>query len=271
MPHDSASQTRYSAYFFGAFHVLRDDSPLGSGSPGLATARTVLKWFLLHPNIRFEASELADLLCDDSANPTARSRLNRAIHYLRRYLEPTSRAHPSRFIRRINKTYIFDPDGSWQVDLWDLDAAIETAHAASMRGDLETELAILESLAHHGEMTFMPADLYNDTFAEVRAAYEGICHSAQERILKLYIDSGRLAQALQTGLEILDREPYDECAAWAVAMAHAAGGDRISALRALRTFRHRLQHEMAARPGIGLIELEERLQNDSDRLEEPGS
>lgn len=248
----------YRAHLFGPFTVLHRDDFLGTGAaPGLAAARTLLKWFLIHPGVRFSVIELADVIAPGAINP--RSRLNRTLHYLRDYLEPHRVDRSSRFIHGAGCGYLFEPASAWSVDYWWAKSLINTASRSREAGDLDDAIGDLEKLARLEDKVFLPEEIYDDTFAETRAAQESACKEANRTLLELYLSTRRLPQALAGGLAMLDQDPYAEEAANAVAVAHARGGDRIAAVQSLMEFRTRLGQDLQIRPSGDLRQLEEEL------------
>lgn len=251
-------EVSYQAHLFGPFTVLHRGEPLSTGAaPGLAAARTLLKWFLIHPEVRFSVSELADVVSSDTSNP--RNRLNRTLHYLRDYLEPNRVDRSSSYIRSAGCGYLFEPGGDWWVDHWWARSLINKAVASRAAGDLDAAIGHLEGLAHLEGKVFLPEEIYDDTFAEARTAQETACKEAGRTLLELYLSTSRLPQALAGGLAMLDQDPYAEEAASTVALAHARGGDRMGAVQSLMEFRIRLGQDLQTRPSDDLLQLEEEL------------
>lgn len=245
--------SRYRAQLFGPFQVLRDDLALGpAGAPGLTAARTLLKWFLLHPGTPWSPAELTEL---GSSGSTPPPRLHRTLHYLRDYLEPERGRRDSTFIRRQPGGYVFDPADRWEVDVWQVHAMVGAAGQARDRGDPEQAIEILEEIKRLDARTFLPGDLYDPTFADIRTALEATGQKAQRLLLGLYVDTGRLSLALAHGLEMREADPYDEQAARAVALAHARGGNKVAGLRVLIEFSERLEAELGVSPTPELVDL----------------
>lgn len=252
---------RYRAQLFGPFRILRNNQPLGSaGAPGLTAARTLLKWFLLHPGAPWSSAQLTAL---GAVGGSPAPRLHRTLHYLRDYLEPDRGRRDSSFIRRQPGGYLFDPAGRWAVDVWEVRALVEAADQAQDRGDAEGAITVLKELKRLGGQTFLPEDLYDPTFAEVRTALEATDQEAQRRLLRLYLDTDRLSLALAHGLELQGADPYDEQIVRGVALAHARGGNRLAGLRVLIAFRERLAAELGVAPAAELLALEARLRQRS--------
>ena len=250
---------KYYAYLFGTFRVYKNGEPLGRGAPGLISASNLLKWFLIHPDRTIGSRELLRVLGSDIGE-AAQARLNRSLHYLRTYIASGWDASPT-FNSNKAYGYMFLPAGRWGVDLGDVYATLATASRSREIGDVEGEMKALESLTHLDELAFLPGDLYNDLFYEVRLDATQKCRDSRDRLLELYVMSGRTVEALQLGLVTLDEDPHSEQAAWAVAHAQLHAGNPVSALRTLLTLRDRLQQDMGSRPSQKVLHLEAALRN----------
>src|SRR5579883_2352706 len=86
--HPSRASARYNAFFFGPFHVTRDEQPLGEPTWRRNKAKTLLKWFLLNPGDLFSVEQLSHVFWPEVAPKIAASNLHVTLHYLRRVLEP---------------------------------------------------------------------------------------------------------------------------------------------------------------------------------------
>ena len=80
---------QYSAQLFGPFQISRGGIRLDEAS-GLSrkSVRTLLKWFLLNPEVRVESATLKELLWPESQPCSNTNRLHVTLHYLRHLLEP---------------------------------------------------------------------------------------------------------------------------------------------------------------------------------------
>lgn len=218
-----------------------------------------MKWFLLYPEVHFTVSELVDVLAPGTSNP--RSRLNRTLHHLRDYLEPDRGGRSSTFVQSTPTGYRFEPDGMWEVDYWEAKTFVCSASRATRLGDFEVAIRHLEQLTQLDSKVFLPEEIYDDAFGEIRSRQESACQEARTALLELYLSAERLPQALAEGLVMLERDPYNEAAATAVALAHAKGGDRIAAIQSLMEFRTGLQDELQIEPSEDLEKLEQRLRS----------
>ncbi len=252
---------RYEAQFFGPFRVWRDGVPLAELNGGRASARTLLKWFLLHPGQSVEAAQLAALLWPREKSINCTKKLYVTLHALRRALEPelTGR-QPSRFISVDQGShYRFDLCGLWRTDVGD----IEKLWTMAERDDTAAEIRAYERLLDHYRQGFLPEDVYGDTFALHRSFQERGHDEALRHLLRLYRSAGLNYEALTTAMEILDRDSYAEDAITALVEVHLDQGNSTVALSRLDSFITTAEEELGVEPSSELLRLHERIRNQS--------
>ncbi|PZT71073.1 hypothetical protein DN402_01680 [Streptomyces sp. SW4] len=157
--------------------------PAGEPRGGRASARTLLKWFLLNPGQEFRDVELAEVLWPGCPGNRA-NRLHVTQHSLRRVLEPElASRQPSRFLRSDpHGHYWFDPGDRWWTDADEVAMLSKRACAARRAGDTRTAIAAYEGLLAHYDRGFLPEEVYQDAFAPFRAAHE---RGHEETLLQL--------------------------------------------------------------------------------------
>jgi DNA-binding SARP family transcriptional activator len=253
--------SRYEARLFGPFRVLRDGVPIG-GSAGLgrASARTLLKWFLLTPGTSMTRVELARLLWPDLDLEVGQRRVYSTLHYLRRFLEPElSARQPSSFIRSDDGRYRFDPAGRWFSDVASIGQLLAEARSARRGGDTEGAIRALEGVVDCYRQTFLPEDVYDDRFADARASFDVANEDAQSLLLELYLAGGLDDKALGCGLALLERDPYSEVAVTAIAQVYLRQGNPAAASQQLDLFRRHLSRDLGTQPGPQVCRLERHL------------
>ncbi|MFE9020834.1 BTAD domain-containing putative transcriptional regulator [Streptomyces sp. NPDC007808] len=250
----------YEAWLFGPFRVYRAGAPLGDARRGRASARTLLKWFLLNPGQEFRDSELSDVLWPGGSGDRA-NRLHVTQHSLRRILEPElATRQPSRFIRSdAGGHYWFDPSGAWWTDADDVAVLSKSACAARRAGDTPAAIAAYERLLAHYDRGFLPEDVYHDAFAPFRAAHERGHEEALLELLRLHRRAGHLYEALTCALRVLDRDPYAEEAATAAVEIHLQQGSLTGAVAQLEQFVRLLREDLGVPPSPALRALWERV------------
>lgn len=252
----------YEARLFGPFRVLRDEVPVG-GPAGLgrASARTLLKWFLLNPETSITRIELSRMLWPDLDLEVGQRRVYSTLHYLRRFLEPElGPRQPSSFIWSVDGRYWFNPARRWTTDVAVIGQLVVEARSARHRGDTEAAICALEGVVASYRKTFLPEDVYDDRFAEARASFDVTHADSQGLLLELYLTSKRDDKALSSGLALLEHDPYSEAAIAAVARVYLRQGNPAAASQHLVRYRRHLASELGAQPGPQVCQLEHRLQ-----------
>jgi len=256
---------RYEAQFFGPFRVWRDGVPLTELNAGRASARTLLKWFLLHPGQSVEAAQLAVLLWPREKSVNCTKKLYVTLHAVRRALEPelTGR-QASRFITvDQGGHYKFDLCGQWRTDVGDVEKLWAMARAAAERDDTAAEIRAYERLLDHYRQGFLPEDVYEDAFAPHRSVHDRGHDEALHHLLRLYRDAGLNYEALTTAMETLDRDPYAEDAITTLVEVHLDQGNSTVALSHLNSFIATAEEELGVEPSGELLRLHERIRNQS--------
>ncbi|MGY2063869.1 AfsR/SARP family transcriptional regulator, partial [Nocardia gipuzkoensis] len=167
-------------HLFGPFRLSRDGDPLDEvAGLGRASARTLLKWFLLHPGVRIGSRELCELLWPGRGGNV--NRLHVTLHHLRHLLEPNLAArHPSTFLRSDGKgLYWFDFADRWWTDVIEVDRLYAAGKAAEADGDSENAIDAYEALLAYHHRTFLPENLFDAAFDSARAAHEVLHRDAQ--------------------------------------------------------------------------------------------
>ncbi|KJK43547.1 hypothetical protein UK23_32805 [Lentzea aerocolonigenes] len=256
---------RYEAQFFGPFRVWRDGVPLAELNGGRTGARTLLKWFLLHPEQSVEATRLAALLWPREKSVNCTKKLYVTLHALRRALEPelTGR-QPSRFVSVDQDShYRFDLCGMWRTDVGEVERLWAMARSAAGRDDTAGEIRACERLLDHYRQGFLPEDVYEDAFAPHRSVQDRGHDAALRRLLRLYRGAGLNYEALTTAMEILDRDPYAEVAITALVEVHLDQGNSTVALSRLDSFITTAEEELGVEPSSELLRLHEQIRNQS--------
>ena len=254
-------QPKYEARFFGPFRVLLDGRSLGDRAWRRASARTLLKWFLLNPGELFRSSELYELLWPGQSHANNLNRIHVTLHHLRRVLEPgLSRRQQSTFIRSDrNGRYRFDFSDCWWVDAFEVQSLSKAAKAARKRGDALAGISMYRQLLDYYEQTFLPEDLYEDTFATFRATHDRDYDDALHQLLKLYLGTGDSYAALSCAMRILDRDPYSEDAVSAIVQLNLRQGNITGALLHLEEFLGTVKRDLGITPSQHLLGLRERI------------
>lgn len=255
------SRNHFQAWLFGPFRVRRNGAELVDRGWSRKSARTLLKWFLLNPGRPFTTGELCEVLWTGRAGSDSIKKLHVTLHYLRHILEPDlPRGHDSTFIRTDDSgRYWFDPADSWWTDLGATEWLWSSANARRERADHPGAITILQRLLDYYGQGFLPEELYEDSFAPFRDAQDRKHDETLHALLGLYEATGRRYEALTCAQQILDRDPYSECAMTSLVEAQLEQGNRATAISELDRFVRRLEDDLGIRPSRRILDLRDRM------------
>jgi DNA-binding SARP family transcriptional activator len=252
---------KYEAQLFGPFQILRNGKPLNDPALGRTSVRILLTWFLLNPGVHFESAELCELLWPSRRPANRSNRLAVTLHYLRHLLEPElGRRQPSKFIRSDGHgRYWFDYAGCWWTDVLDVERLFAAAKTAETKGDASAAITSYERLLDYYSQTFLPENLFDEVFDSVRAAQDVVHHTAQSRLLRLYLRRGLPHKVLSCALSVQDRDPYAEEAATAIAELNLLQGNTLAARTQLAGYVQTVHRELGVDPSPEVMRLWERV------------
>lgn len=258
-----AASHRFAARLFGPFQISRDGDPLNDAAGlGRRSTRTLLKWFLLNPDVRVGRLELCALLWPDRRSRSNPNRLQVNLYYLRHLLEPNLAARqPSTFIRSDGKgRYWFDFADRWWTDVVEVDRLFAAGKHAEASGDTDTAITSYELLLDYYDRTFLPGDLFNEAFDASRAAHDVARRDAETRLLRLYLIRGLTHKALPIALSVLERDPYSEEASTAMAEVSLLQGNVLAARTQFAGYLKTVHRELGIDPSRTALQLWERIE-----------
>lgn len=251
------SPAPYKAYFFGPFHVTRDEQQLGEPFWRRNKAKMLLKWFLLNPGELFSMAQLSNMFWPDASREVAIRNMHVTVHHLRRVLEPNlAPGCPSTFIRRNRHNYYwFDLSNIWWTDLFDIQHLTVAAKEAERAGDLVKAFALYGKLTSYYSLIFLPEDIYENIFAPYRRQHEYAYTQLIEHVMHLYLQANQLDDALSCAFHMLSIDPYSEEAVNTIVHIHLREGNKAAALRQLDDFSSFLKKDLGIDPGKELLTL----------------
>jgi DNA-binding SARP family transcriptional activator len=251
-PSEREYQATFCVYFFGTFRLLSNNKPLDGTLWHRSKIKSLLKWFLLHPDQPFAADHLIDLFWPDALGDAGYRNLRINIHYLRHLLEPSiSRGQESKFIRRVSGSfYAFHIDDSWWIDVWECQHQLELARKMDRAGHDEQAISHYRKALRYLERQFLPEDTYKNYMDSYQSLYNRLHLQALERLSELYLQKREYSEALEHAYQMLNLDPYHEPAIRMITDIYRLQGNISAAIRVRRIFQDRFKAELG-------IELEE--------------
>lgn len=237
---------RYRAWFFGPFRVTVRGDQGGELECRRTAVKKLLKWFLLHPLETMSGDQLIELLWPERRPLSAVDSLNVTLHYLRRWLEPELlRGQSSRFVRTDGRrNYWFDPAAGWWNDVQGARELEQAARRAERRQDAPAAMSLYRRLVGYYRLPFLPEDVYDDAFSDHRHEFEIARSRALERFMWLCLETGQLAGALSSALQVLAFDPYNRAAVRAIVDVYLRQGNLTAAVCQLDEFMLALDREL---------------------------
>ena len=205
-------RARFRVHLFGAFRVLRQGQTLDELKWRRNKAKSLLKWFLLHPGGLYSSDQLIDLFWPDQYEEASHRNLHVTMHSLRHVLEPTlSRGQESSFIRRTTTNfYQFRVDETWWIDTVEVERFYEEAKRYDKLGDYERAVFYYREVVSYCKQEFLPEDVYEECFQLSRRQYQRYHSSALTRLIEVALQNHELDDVLDYAYQslLLDQVPY---------------------------------------------------------------
>jgi DNA-binding SARP family transcriptional activator len=216
----------------GGFGVEVDRVPVPAEAWSRRQAAALVKLLAMAPGRTQHREQVLDALWPDLGLDEAAPRLHKAAHYARRAI-----GTPSSLVLR-GEVVSLCPDEDVWVDAFAFD---EAAHDALAKG---TASAAEDALALYGGQ-LLPHDLY-----------EPWTEALRERLGLRHLQLLRQAERWE---DLLVVDPADEDAHLALMRAHAARGDRTTALAQYERMARTLERELGVEPGPAARSLRDEL------------
>ncbi len=233
------------ALLLGPVRLAVGERPLTERDWPRRSARSLLLLLLATPGNRLPRERALDLLWPELAPDAARNELRKAIHALRRVLEPDlSAGSESVYIERGGDTIGLRSEVIVRTDLADFQAALaRTAHSAD-----ERRAALQEAIGLYG------GDLLGEepTADWAVAAREALRQTWRDAVLGLSdldVAAGSPRRPMPSLQALLAVDPADEAAHRTLIRSLVAAGEPAEAMRQYRRCVRALRDELDVAPG----------------------
>jgi predicted ATPase/DNA-binding SARP family transcriptional activator len=232
------------AVLLGPVHLAVGDRALPVNAWPRRSARTLLLLLLAHPTHRLPRDRVLDLLWPDATPDTANASLRKAVHGLRRVLEPALRSgRASAYIEVAGETVGLRPDAARRidVDLFEQTLAAASPSDPGRLGHLRSALSLYD-----GHLLAEEPD--SDWIVPRREALRCTRRRAILTLADLETGQGEPLAAAHLLESLLVDEPGDEAALRALLQSLLAAGQRDEALRRYHQAAAALQADLDTEP-----------------------
>lgn len=237
----------FRAYLFGPFRLFYRRELLGEAVWRRNKAKSLLKWFLLHPGQSFSADQLIDLFWPDLSAETAQGNLHVTLHFLRRLLEPgLVRGQTSSYISRsAGSFYQFQVDATWWADIFIIPHLLHEAVHYEKSSDVVKAMFYYHKIMHYCNLRFLPEDIYEDCFLPYHQQYERLSLRVLSRLIALSFHRHEFDEVVEYAYQALLLDPCHEPAMEAIVKAYHQQGNGTKSMQVLQEFERVLQKKLA--------------------------
>jgi DNA-binding SARP family transcriptional activator len=241
--------SRLELRLLGGFAVAVDGVPVPDSSWARRKPQLLVKLLALQPRHRLHREQIVDLLWPRLDPESAARQLHKAVHQVRRALEPglAPRAE-SRFLRTDGQELILRAPAALWVDADEFEREATRALRGDDVGAGEAALAL-----YGGDL--LPGELYEEWASERRERLNVLRQRLLMHLAGLCAASGRLGRGVELLSELIACDAADEDAHRELMLLYARAGDRHRALRQYRDCVEALRRELDVEPLAGTVEL----------------
>ncbi len=222
-------------------------------------AQSVLKFLSLHRESLIQREVLVEAIWPDVPLSAGLDSLNTAVSTLRKELGCGKRSSARPLVRYRDGCYELAPDVAVSLDL----DTFERAAADGLRADrvrshgtdlAPTILAFEDAVrAYRGDL--LPSDLYAEWTIMERERLLSLYLTILGRLSALLVSTGRFAAAIDTGFQLLQRDPCREDVHRLIMRSYSRMGQRSRALRHFGFCTASLREHLGIEPDAALVAL----------------
>lgn len=241
----------------GSFRLVVDDRTIPDRAWPRRAARSLLLLLLVTPGRRLPRDRVLDLLWPDATPGSAEQSLRKAVHALRRVLEPELRSGRASAWLKVGAESIalLDHAGLW-IDTEAFEANLASARSAPAHA---TRSGLRDALALYGD-DLLVDDAYTEWLDAPRDRLRVQYRRAVLDLAALDLQAGEPLATVPILERLLDQDATDEVALRTVMQSLAAAGRRDDAMRWFRRGRDTLRDQLDTEP-------EEETQRLADEIE----
>ena len=233
----------------GAFSIWRGDTEVRDRDWRSSKARQLFQLLLTERGRMLPRDRVLEALWPDMDADAAANNMRVTINRLSKALEPERpEGAPPAYILQQGETFGFNIASDHQIDAVDFAEAVAEGQRALRRGQRSAAIAALRSaIALYGG-PYLPDNMYEDWSVVERERLAMLFNDAAVRLGQLLLDEGLMHDAIGLGWRVLEHDRAHEEAYRLLMRAHAALGERSTALRLYTRCVAMLQEELGVEP-----------------------
>ncbi len=233
----------------GAFAVWRGDHEVRDREWRSSKARQLFQLLLTERGRAVPRELVLDTLWPEMEPEAAANNLRVTVNRLSKALEPDRPdGAPPAYLIQQGETYSFNTASDHQLDTVEFTAAIAEAQRAEQRGQRAAIIAAYRrAIALYGG-PYLPDNMYEDWTVVERERLAMMFIEAALRLGALLLDEGAIHEAIGLAWRVVEIDQTQEDAYRLLMRAHAALGERSTALRLYARCTEVLQQELGVAP-----------------------
>ena len=240
-------EPRLDIALLGEFLLRKESEPI---SLNIASHQALLAYVVIHDGQHHSRQHLAFKFWPDSTESQALTNLRKALHVLRQEIPDADT-----YLEITRRTVHWRTDAPCSVDVWDFESAVSQAQQTTTPHEQQSYLEQAVA-AYHGD--FLPG-FYDDWILARRETYRATYLGALDKLLRLYENRRRFAEAVQLGKKLLGEDPLNETVCRRLMLLLARSGQFSAALRQFRICQSLLEKELGVEPSRETISLYEKI------------
>lgn len=233
----------------GAFTVWRGDHEIRDREWRSSKARQLLQLLLTERGRALPRERVVEALWPDMEIDAAINNLRVTINRLSKALEPDRPdGAPSAYLVQQGETYAFNTASDHRIDVVEFADAIDEGRRADQRGQRTATIAAYRRAIRLYGGPYLPDNMYEDWTVVERERLALTFIEAALRLGALLLEEGAIHEAIGLGWRVIEIDQTQEEAYRLLMRAHAALGERSTALRLYSRCVTVLQNELGIMP-----------------------
>jgi ATP/maltotriose-dependent transcriptional regulator MalT/DNA-binding SARP family transcriptional activator len=233
----------------GAFTVWRGDHEIRDREWRSSKARQLLQLLLTERGQALPRERVVEALWPDMDIDAATNNLRVTINRLSKALEPERPdGAPSAYLVQQGETYAFNIASDHRIDVVEFVEAINEGRRADQRGQRAAVIAACRRAVQLYGGPYLPDNMYEDWTVVERERLALMFVEAALRLGALLLEEGAVHEAIGLGWRVIEIDQTQEEAYRLLMRAHAALGERSTALRLYARCVSVLQNELGIAP-----------------------
>lgn len=233
----------------GAFTIWRGDQEVRDRDWRSSKARQLFQLLLTERGRTLPRDRILDALWPDMEPEPAANNLRVTINRLSKALEPDRPdGAPPAYLVQQGDTCGLNPASDLQVDAVDFAAAVEEGQLAAQRGQRQAAMAALKRAISFYGGPYLPDNMYEDWTVVERERLALLFNEAAMSLGGMLLEEGQSHDAIGLAWRVLEHDRAYEDAYRLLMRAHAALGERSTALRLYARCVSVLHEELGVEP-----------------------